>query len=230
MSMFGTGTGATVTKGAERGTSTKVAAPGTKKKKAAAKPPENALEKVLADFGVSYPDAPEASPALLAFARGLGLNLSASEDARRRGIEQVEARNADAVADLERNAERGKRNITTDLMRRGVLSSGESNSRYARQAEDTAARRGDIARAKVEGIGAVDNAYEAAKGTYRTQLLERVLGHETDLATQKGVLAAQEESYRRQEEAADKAYQQQKASQDAYLQSMEDLYKKYGAT
>lgn len=188
-----------------------------------------ALTDLLGNFGITYPNAPKPSTALLAFVRGLGLNLAQSEDVRRTGIQQVESRSSDALANLNRSAGRRKENLTGDLIRRGVLSSGESTSKYAKQAEDVAASQGDIARSRTEGVSAVENAYEQAKGTYRQQALERVLSTETDQANRAAASEAQEASWKRQEEASKAAYDQQKKAQDDYLKQMEDLYARYGA-
>lgn len=222
MGLFDSGVTGSKPKPAER-------VPKKKKGSKASRGASNALSKVLAGFGVEYPDAPAPSPALLAFARGLGMNLSAAEDTRRQGIEQVEGRSADALDDLSRSSERGKKSLTADLVRRGVLTSGESNTRYARHAEDKADAMTGIARNKVEGISAIDTAFEQSKGAYRTQLLERVLGHETDTATREASSKAQEDLFKRQEEAAAEAWAREKASQDDYLKKMEELYKKFGA-
>jgi hypothetical protein len=160
--------------------------------------------------------------------RGLGMNLAQSEDVRKQGLGTIKARTQSSIDELQRTAGRTKQNTTADLVRRGVLRSGEANTRYARQDEDVAARRSDIEQARTEATQAVEQAYEGARGTYRQAALERTLGAETEQAQQKATSAAQEESFKRQEEASTKAYQQQTAAQEAYLTKMEELYKQYG--
>lgn len=191
--------------------------------------PSDTLSALLADFGISYPNAPAPTPALLAFVRGLGMNLQQSADVRRQGLGQVSSRTLAAHEDIARSAARGKQNITADLIRRGVLRSGEAGTRYGRQAEDVANKRADVERGRTEATQAIENAYEQARGTYRQQALERVLSSEEEQTTREAASKAQEESWRRQEEASQKAYQQQQAANEEYLRRMEELYKTYGA-
>lgn len=195
---------------------------------AAAPAADNSLSTLLADFGIEYPNAPKPTPALLAFMRGLGMNLATSEDTRRQGLGQVASRTAAAHEDINRIAGRSKENLTADLLRRGVLRSGEAGSKYARQDEDVADKRSDVERGRAEATQAIENAYESAKGTYRQQALERVLSSEEQQATQEATSKAQEESWKRQEKASADAYAQQKQAQDEYLTRYEELLKKYG--
>jgi hypothetical protein len=187
---------------------------------------DNALTKVLANFGVSYPNAPAATPALLAFVNGLGLQLGNAEDTRRVQQGMVESRSADAMDDAGRAAERRKESLTGDLVRRGVLSSGEANTRYARQAEDLAEQRSDIARGKTDAMSALDQAYESTKGGIRTQVLGQVLGTETDQARAAAVSQAQEQSWQRQQDAAAEQYAREKEAQDRIYKLQEDYYRK----
>jgi hypothetical protein len=184
---------------------------------------------LLGRLGVNYPNAPAANPALLAFLRGVGLNLSTAEDMKARAVQRIEQNTADANSDLERKADRGKRNVTTDLIRRGVLSSGEANTRFAQHAETVGAARSDIQRRRAQGIGDVDDAFRQRHDAMRMQALERVLGVEQQEATEKATAKAQQESYDRATQQQELAYQRERESQDTYYQRLEDLYKRYGA-
>lgn len=189
----------------------------------------NALSSLLTDFGIDYPNAPAPTPALLAFMRGLGMNLGQSEDVRRQGLANISSKIATANESINRSYDRAKQNTTADLIRRGVLSSGEANTRYARQDEDVAAKRAEVEQNRTEATQAVENAYEQARGTYRQQALERVLSTEEQQATQKATQEAQDLSWKRQEEASQKAYDQQKAAQDAALAKQEEWIKQYAS-
>lgn len=189
---------------------------------------DSSLTSLLTDFGIDYPNAPAPTPALLAFMRGLGMNMATTEDVRRQGIGSIKSRTEAASDEVNRTAGRGKQNITSDLVRRGVLSSGEANTRFARQDEDVAARRSDIERGRTEATQAVENAYESAKGTYRQQALERVLNTEEQNATREATSKATEDSWKRQEDAAAAANKAQKEATDYSVTQMEELYKKYG--
>jgi hypothetical protein len=187
------------------------------------------LTNLLNTFGVSYPNAPAPTPALLAYLRGVGLNLSTAEDVKRRAIERIGASTSDAMADIDRSAGRSKQNVTADLIRRGVLVSGESNTRYARHDEDVAAKRSDVTRAKAEGTESAETSYRSAQDAARTAALERVIDVEQQQSIEKATTAAQAESYRRQEAAADTQWEREKAAQEAALSRQEQLYRDYAA-
>ena len=189
---------------------------------------KNPLTSALRSFGISYPNAPKPSASLLAFVRGLGMNLGTAEDQKRIGVQQVKARSQDARADLRRTSERQKENVTADLLRRGIFSSGEGNTRYARQAEDVAAKQADIARGRTEGITSIENAYQSLAGGYRTQALEKVMGEEQRQDTNKAVSAAQKASWERADAQAAKSYEESKAAQEAAFKQQEDFYRKMG--
>jgi hypothetical protein len=187
------------------------------------------MTNLLSRFGVNYPEAPAPTPAMLAFMRGLGMNLDTADAARRKAISRVEAGATDAMGDIQRGEERTKRNATADLIRRGVLSSGEANTRYANIAEDVADRKSGVTRQRTEGVDAAETAFGSLSDNYRQQALERMIGVEQEQITRKATSDAQAASYKQQTEESDLAYQRQKAAQEEYLTRMENLYKTYGA-
>ena len=189
---------------------------------------DSSLTALLSDFGIEYPNAPPPTPALLAFMRGLGMNLGQTEDVRRQGLGSIQSRATAAHEGINRAAARGKENLTGDLIRRGVLRSGEAGTKYARQDEDVATKRADVERGRTEATQAVENAYESAKGTYRQSALERVLSTEEQQATQAATSKAQEDSWKRQEEASNAAYESQKKANEDYLTRYEALLRQYG--
>jgi hypothetical protein len=184
---------------------------------------ETGLTPLLADFGISYPDAPRPSPALLAFTRGLGLNLDEAKDRKDRRIGNVKRRSSDARADLNRTSARGKENVTADLLRRGIHSSGEANTRYARHGEDLASASSDIARTEVEGITAAEDAFGQIEGGLRTGAMEKVLTEEQRQATEAAAAAATEASWTKREEADETSYQRTKAEADRIAAEQEAL-------
>lgn len=189
---------------------------------------DSSLTSLLTDFGIDYPNAPAPTPSYLAFIRGLGLNLAQSEDVKQQGLGTISSRSTAAHENINRGAERGKQSLTADLVRRGVLSSGEANTRYSRQDEDTATKRADVERGRTEATQAVENAYESAKGTYRQQALERTLGVEQENSTREATSKAQEDSWKHQEDSSKAAYDMQKKANDEYLTKYEGLLQKYG--
>ena len=177
---------------------------------------------LLKTLGVSYPNAPNPTPALLAFLGGIGLNMSTAEDVKRRAIERIGASTSDAMADIDRTAGRTKQNITADLVRRNVLSSGESNTRYARQAEDVGKAQSDVQRSSAAATDAADTAYTQARDLARQQALDRIIGAEQSQATQTATSAANVDATNAASQAADQASAQQKAANDAALKAQQD--------
>ena len=177
---------------------------------------------LLKTLGVSYPNAPNPTPALLAFLGGIGLNMSTAEDVKRRAIERIGASTSDAMADIDRTAGRTKQNITADLVRRGVVSSGEANTRYARQAEDVGKAQSDVQKSSTAATDAADTAYAQARDLARQQALDRILGAEQTQATQTATSAANVDATNAASQAADSAAAQQKAANDAALKAQQD--------
>lgn len=187
------------------------------------------LTNLLQTFGVSYPNAPQPTPALLAFLKGVGLNLSTAEDVKRRAIERIGASTSDAMADIDRAAGRNKQNITADLVRRGILSSGESTTRYARQAEDVAAQQSDVTRTSAQAKETAEDAYRQSQDLARQQALDRVIGAEQDQATQTATAKAQADALKAQQAASDLSWQRQQQAQSDALKAQTDAIAKYAA-
>lgn len=190
---------------------------------------DNSMTSLLGRFGVQYDNAPAPTPAMLAFMRGLGMSLDTAADAKQRTTSRIKERTTSTLSDIDRGNERTKTNMLADLVRRGVLRSGEANTRYGQQAENVARSKSDALRAKAEGIDAADLSYNQARDSYRQQALERTINAETEQATRKATSDAQADSYARQDKAADLAYTRQKETEERMLKQQEDLLKKYGS-
>lgn len=186
------------------------------------------MTSLLGRFGVDYKNAPPPTPAMLAFMRGLGISLDTAADAKQRTVSRIKERTTSTLADIDRGNERTKTNMLADMVRRGVLRSGEANTRYGQQAENVARSKTDALRAQAEGIDAADLSYNQTRDAYRQQALERTINAETDQATRKATSDAQAESYRRQDAAAELAYQRQKEAEERMLKQQTDLIAKYG--
>lgn len=186
-----------------------------------------ALTDLLSRFGVNYDKAPEPTPALLAFMRGIGMSMDTAEDTARTNELRMKERATQTQEEITRQNDRKLTNMAGDLMNRGVLSSGETNKRVGRQAEDVAYARGEVEQTLAEGIDKSQQALSQAGDYYRQQALERVLGVETSNAEREASSKAQETQWQRQQEAADLAYQRQKAATEESYRRQEELYKKY---
>jgi len=189
--------------------------------------PSQELIDLLAGMGVHYGGNAQPTPALLAFLNGIGLNMSSAEDLKRRAIERIGAASSDAMSDIDRTAGRTKQNITADLVRRGVLSSGESNTRYAQQAEDVGAQQRDVQRTKTNAIEDAETGLSDAQARAKQAALERVVNEEENQATSSAVARQQEEARRAQQEANDLNYARSRAAQEDALRQQLDLIKRY---
>lgn len=187
-----------------------------------------ALSDLLSRFGVDYANAPEPTPALLAFMRGLGLTLDTAEDSRRTNELRLRERANQADEGITRNDVRTKERMAAMLQQRNVLSSGETNNRVARQAEDVAKQRGDVQQNLAEGLDASSQAFMNTRDALRQQALERTLNVETQTAQEKAASAAQELSWTRQQQASEDAYKRQQEAQAASLKAQEEMMRKYG--
>lgn len=186
------------------------------------------MTSLLGRFGVDYKNAPAPTPAMLAFARGLGLSLDTADDAKERSVSRIKERTTSTLADIDRGNERTKTNMLADMVRRGVLRSGEANTRYGQQAENVARSKSDALRAQAEGIDAADLMFNDRRDSLRTQALERTLGAETDQANRTAANAAQAESWKRQDDAAELAYQRAKEAEERRIKAAEENLAKYG--
>jgi hypothetical protein len=191
--------------------------------------PSPEMTNLLKTLGVQYPQAPQPTPALLAFLRGVGLNLSTAEDLKNAAIQRIGASMSDAMADIDRTAGRTKQNVTADLVRRGVLGSGEANTRYARQAEDVAAQRKDVQRTAAQAKQQAGETYLQARDLARQQALDRVISAEQEQATQAATSKAQKDALKAQQDAADLSWARQQAAQQESLRQQTDLMRKYAA-
>ena len=174
-------------------------------------PEQQALTSMLERYGINYDNAPEATPALLAFMRGMGMSLDTAEDTRRQNDLCIRQPANMSREDLARQDERTRESITTDVQRRGVLSSGETNTRFARQAEDRAAREARIAQTSAEGLERNEQGYNTLRDQLGQQALEKTLGVETSQAVQSASARAQEEAIRARQRESDLAWERQKA-------------------
>lgn len=181
---------------------------------------------LLRDLGINYENAPAASPGLLAFLRGVQGQMGTAEQARRTAVQQIEDRGTTGRADIERTYGRNQENVTADLIRRGVLQSGEATDRYSRLGEDKAKNLTSLQQTMAEGTSAADNAYNATIDALRSQGMEKVLQREQELAAAKGQSEAQAAATKAAQDAAELAYQRQQAADKAYRDWVEEQARK----
>ena len=188
----------------------------------------DAMTSMLERFGIDYPNAPKPTPALLAFMRGLGMSLDTAQDSQRTNEQRMRERATLAREGLDRTNERATTNMTSDLQTRNVLSSGETNTRVARRAEDHAYSVGQVEQSLAEGLDENDQNLARTRDSLSQGALEKVLGVETQQATQKAALEAEERQWTRQTDATETQYKREKKARDDAYAATEALYKKYG--
>jgi lysozyme-like protein len=179
---------------------------------------------LLQRLGIDYPNAPQASPGLLAYLRGVGLSMSTAEDTRNAAVNRIQAQTPLQLANVQRAAEQEKRNITGNLQQRNVLASGEATTRYANQAAQVGQRLSDINRAAAQGVSTAATGYSTSVDALRQQALQRLLDTEQQQATAKAQSAAEAQSYQAQADAQQKAWEQQMAAQQDYYNKLAQGY------
>ena len=189
---------------------------------------QKGLTDMLSRFGIDYPNAPRATPQLLAFMRGLGMSYDTAEDVQRQQIQKIEGRSADSMADIARGDQRKRQSITSSQQASNVLSSGATNTRFARQAEDVLAAQSDVTRKKAEGIADAGSNLSMIQDNLRQKANERVITEEERQATQAAMSEEQVRDFNARREEADFVYEREKAARDAYLKQQEDLYANVG--
>ena len=186
------------------------------------------MTNLLARFGVDYQAAPAPTPAMLAFMRGLGMTLDTAADTKQRSVSRIKERSSTALSDIDRGDQRTQRSMLADMVGRGVLRSGEANTRFGEQAENVARSKGDVLSNQAEGIDNADIGYNQTRDSLRQGALERTINAETDQATRAAQTAAQTESYARQDAGAATQYTRQREAEDRAALQQEDFFKRRG--
>jgi hypothetical protein len=185
-------------------------------------PVSQELTDLLKKIGVNYENAPAPTPGLMAFLRQLDMGMSTAEDTKRKTLQLIGDRETTGTEDISRAAERTKQNVTADLIRRGVLQSGEATGRYARGAEDRASKITGLTQSSAEGRTLADTAYGATQQSLRSQALDKVLQTETEQASAAGQSAAQKKAADDAKTAAELDYQRRTAAETAYRKWYEE--------
>jgi hypothetical protein len=186
------------------------------------------LTNLLNTFGVQYPSAPAPTPALLAFLHGLGVTMQTAADVKAKAIARIGQATNDAMSDIDRGAGRSKQNITADLVRRGVLSSGEANTRYAKQVEDVATSKRDLTRSGAVAQSDAESNYRQQADSARMQALDRVIGAEQDQATSAATSKAQTDAFAQQQTLLDQQWTREQQAATQAQQAQIDAIKAAG--
>jgi hypothetical protein len=185
---------------------------------------QKGLTDMLSRFGIDYPDAPRATPQLLAFMRGLGMSYDTAEDVARQQTQKIEGRSADSMEDIERGDQRKRRNITNTQQSRGALSSGATNTKYAERAEDKLASQADVARRKAEGIADTSSELAMRQDALRQDANERIISEEEKQAVADALAQEQVRDFKaRQAEADFQAERNSEAQRKAEQASIDRL-------
>lgn len=186
------------------------------------------LTTLLQGFGIKYPDAPRATPQLLAYLRGLGVQVDTAEDQFINVREELQRSATDRLGDLAVSDQRRRRNLANDAQRRGALVSGATNSAFARQAEDYTRDQADVERSLAQQTAAAARARDTFADQQRQAALERTLSVETQQETQDAMAQAQTEAAQRALRESDLAYERQRAAERRRAQQQVSLYNQLG--
>jgi hypothetical protein len=174
-------------------------------------PTRDVLDRLRVDVNA----APAVTPALLTYLRGLGLDLSTAEDIRAQRLGRIKSATTENVATADRDYEQRRKSTTGDLIRRGVLQSGEAGTRYGRLASEQQQRISDIYSTQARGTEEVEQAFGTTRDALRRTALERLIDVEQQEATRKA-----------SSEAETRAIEAQQKAQEAYYRQLEELAKK----
>lgn len=163
---------------------------------------------VLDRLRVDVNNAPAVTPALLAYLRGLGMDLSTAEDIRAQRIGRLGSDATEAIQKQERAYELARTGTTADLVRRGTLRSGEAGTRFARVSAANQERIADIYSARARGTEEAEQQFATGRDTLRRTALEQLLNAETQQGIQKATSEANTAAIKAQQEAQQKYYDQ----------------------
>ena len=194
------------------------------------KPPETdpaqqkTLTNLLQGFGIEYPNAPRATPQLLAYLRGLGVTVDTTEEQFASTRADLQRKAADKLGDLAVSDQRRRYGITNDSQSRGALVSGATNSAFARQMEDYARQQAGVETSLATGINQAERAKDTLLDQTRQRALETVLGEETNQEMTAAQRQAEIEAARRAQAESDLQYERQKAESERARQAQIALY------
>ena len=189
---------------------------------------QKGLTDMLSRFGIDYPDAPRATPQLLAFMRGLGMTYDTLEDIQRNTVSRVEGRSADSLQDLQRADQRKRETITGVQQQKNVLSSGATNTKFSRQAEDMVAEAADIARLKSDAIGQASDNLALGQDQLRQSANEKMIAEEEKQAVADALAKEQVRDFESRRDEADFQYEREERARKEALKAQQDLYASTG--
>ena len=189
---------------------------------------QKGLTDMLGRFGIDYPNAPRATPQLLAFMRGLGMSMDTLEDVSRQQQSKAEGRSADSMADINRNDQRTQQQISAVQQSRNVLSSGATNSKFARQAQDVVAAQSDVLRTEADTIGDIRSNLAMGQDNLRLTANERVIDEETRQANADATAQEQIRNFNQQQTETDFQNAEAQAARDEYIKQQQALYQNVG--
>ncbi len=143
------------------------------------------------------------TPALLAYLRGVGMTLSTAEDRRAGARNSAELDYQRNAGDTERRFDQSKKNLTTGLVSRGILQSGEAGTRYAENDQERGRAMNDVGMSRSNRLTAIDQAYNDVADQLRQGTTERMLSTEQEEANRRAV----EDAQKRQQEQMQKFYE-----------------------
>jgi hypothetical protein len=159
---------------------------------------------ILDRFQIDVNQAPAVTPALLAYLRGLGMNLSTAEDVRAQRLATISNVANEAVSQQGRDYQQSRKTRTGDLVRRGMLRSGEASTEYGQLAEENQKKLSDIYTGKATGTAGIEQGFAQSRDTLRQGALEQLLGAETQERVQKATSEASTAAIKAQADAQQK--------------------------
>src|SRR5215471_10301468 len=178
-------------------------------------PAPTAISPYLSQFGISGVDnaMPTATPAILAFLRGMGMSWDQLGEQRTNQLNTVAAQSQQARQALDTQAQAQQRNLTADTVLRGQMASGLAGQRSADLANAIGKQYGTIDANDAQQRAGIELGYAQGQDQLRQNALERLLNERQGQDVQKATLAEQQ----RQNQQMTDLYNQQHADAQAQL-------------
>tara|TARA_R110000803_G_scaffold56935_2_gene114529 strand:+ start:448 stop:1104 length:657 start_codon:yes stop_codon:yes gene_type:complete len=189
---------------------------------------QKGLTDMLSRFGIDYPNAPRATPQLLAFMRGLGMSYDTLEDTQRNAVARVQGRSVDSMQDIERSNQLQNRAITGNLQSNNVLSSGAANTRYSQQVENVLSQQSDVSRKEADDIGEASDSFSSGRDRLRSDANERIINEEERQATAEALAQEKVRDFNSRREESDYQNALADSARKEALRAQEEFYANNG--
>jgi hypothetical protein len=132
------------------------------------------------------------------------------------------------MADIARSDQRNRQGISDVQQSRNTLSSGATNTKFARQAENVVSAQADVQRNEADAIGDSSSRLAAGQDDLRLSANERVINEETKQANEEAAAIEQVRDFNARLEESEYQNAQTQAAQDAWMETQVNQFNTIG--